>query len=199
MTAPDSIGFECHIDVQGQALHVNYTVRNAGGREIALLNRIRTTRLDGSPVYAAENVYIERDDVTLVVRKTALALPEGLAAAEAVVPSVSRVPDGWEFSERLVLAVPVPVCHPFTRVLLADPPGAEVLADAPAECTAVRFLLEGFYVPAQMRFKPVSPAFPRIFAPWPPLPEVALRFTLRRDQILPAPLPVLAYRVVAPD
>lgn len=199
MTAPDRIDFECRIGVEGAALHVAYTVRNSSGREIALLNRIRTTRLDGSPVYAAESVYIERDAATLVVRKTALALPEGLAAAEAVVPSVSRVPDGWEFAERFALPVPVPVCHPFVRVMLADPPGVEVLADAPVECTTVRFLLEGFYVPAQMRFTPVSPAFPRIFAPWPPLPDPALRFTLRHDQVLPAPLPVLAYRVVPPD
>ena len=99
--------------------------------------------------------------------------------------------------EEVRLPVPVRVCHPYARALMAGAnPGADVNPEVPRGVRAVEVTLGAFPVTPEVTLIPVSPAFPTTFRPWPP--GHVRQVLLTRRVALPTEVVVLDYGVTKP-
>jgi hypothetical protein len=187
----------CNLRQEPGAIRLSYAVKNGSGAPIGLFNRIKGDYLDGRANLSPDVVYVDYLDGVLDLTKRVLPIPDGLKVSERLKPCVTRLEAGQEFKEEVVVPVPVEVTQPYRRALLAGKnSGADVLADKPVQAQAVLFSLGVFPITAEMRFMPVSPAYPGIF--WAPSQASAEQVVLTHRTKLAAPLTVLDYRVVPP-
>jgi hypothetical protein len=187
----------CTLRQEPGAIRLSYAVKNGSGASIGLFNRIQGEYLDGRANLTSDVVYVDYLDGVLELAKRVLPIPEGLKVPEKLKPHVIRLEAGQEFKEEVVVPVPVAVLQPYRRALLAGKnSGADVLADRPVQAQAVLFSLGVFPITAEMRFMPVSPAYPKIY--WAPSQASAEQVVLSQRIKLATPLTVLDYRVVPP-
>jgi hypothetical protein len=195
-----AISLECTARAEGATLRVAYRVRNGERTDVGVFHRLPAVRLDGAHDLHPSCAYVALESGTLVLRKAVLVPPPGMHVNATQVPLAAKLAPGQTLAEEMVLPVPVPVCHPFVRAVLAAgaPSGGDVVARRPVTAAAVRFEIGVFTAAgdAPTQFLPVSPAFPDVFRPWPPGPAVAGQVILH--QTVPVQVQVLDYEVVPP-
>jgi hypothetical protein len=181
------------------ALRLSYVVRNDGDKELGLFNVLPDVEPDGTLALRASTAYVDIGEGTLHISKLVLPLPEGLRMAERPIPYVTRVPRGGEFTEEIVLRVPVSVNSPFRRASLeaSAPEGTEVIANAPAVATTVTLSIGAFVCEPTWKLIPLAPEFPDVYRIWPPGPAVDAQRILTLSWPGLEPVPVLDYAVVA--
>lgn len=183
-----AFSFRRHAD----RLEVGCRLANGRGEEVAVLDRIRGTAVDGAPTYAPDSVYVDLEGPLLRLTKGALPVPEGRFPSIYQIPDARLVPAGGTCELSFAVPIPVRVCNPFKRA-----GRGQVVASRPA---VAREVLVGVgIVPAGKScvFIRENPAFPDVVSVhWlDARPGVALedqslfseRFALEED------LPVLDY------
>lgn len=173
-------------------------VSNRSGTDYGLFARIPETFADGSLKLSPHTAYIAVADGVLVVGKYFLPIPEGLKVAERHIPLAVLIPNGSNWEEQIVLPIPVRVCQPYTRALLAGTsPGADVNPEQPKLVRMVRVVLGAFPITPEVILTPVSPAFPTVFEVWPPA-VADLQVLLDWELPTPSEVMVLDYGIQRP-
>jgi hypothetical protein len=192
-----NVALACTFRQEPAAIRLAYAVKNAGGAPVGLFNRIQARHLDGRLNLSPDVVYVDLVDGVLELAKRVLPLPEDLMLTERLLPRVTRLEAGQEFKEELLVPVPVAVKQPYRRALLAgENRDGDVVADKPDKAHTVLFSLGVFPITAEMKFRPVSPAYPTVF--WAPGSAAAEQVVLTHRTKLAAPLAVHDYRLVLP-
>jgi hypothetical protein len=174
-------------------------VRNATDTEYGLFARIPETFPDGCLRLSPHVAYVELADGVLRVAKCILPVPEGLNVAGRQAPLAVRVPAGAEWEEEIHLPIPVRVCHPYRRALIAaENPGADVNPQEPKAVKDVEVIFGAFPITPEVNLAPASPAFPTVFRVWPPGVAAARQVLLVRRLTTPAEVLVLDYGVTKP-
>ena len=190
----------CEIEPRPGALRLAYRIRNGGETMLGLFNRIATLRADGTQDFAPANAYVDLDGRTLRIRKQVLPVPPDLKMAGRQLPGVTVLDPGKVFEEGWSVDVPVRVCEPLQRALLAlRSAGGSVVADRPAEADSVELAIGVVEIDPGWRLDPISAAHPDIFQVWPPGQAAAAQQILLQRKELSPPIPVLDYRVVRGD
>jgi hypothetical protein len=194
MTAPKEPVLTVAARLLPDALILACRVRNPADTDWGLFARIKETFPDGSLKLSPDTAYVDLADGVLRVGKYILPVPEGLRVAERHAPLAVRVPAGAEWAEEIRLPIPVRVCQPYRRALLAAAnPGADVNPDEPHAVMKVEVTLGAFPVDSHVNLIPVSPAFPTVFRVWPP--GAIHQVLLTRQVATPAEVLVLDYGV----
>ena len=200
MTSSESeIYFDSVVSHSLTELRVAYEVRNNGLGAVGLFNRIQSMKLDGTASYAVANTYINFEDGVLDLSKMVLPIPEGLNMTARIAPFITYLQAGDSYQEEFRLMLPIEVCQPMRRVSLAmSAPGAEVVANVPAQAKIVKVSVGMFRSKADWQFTAVSPAHPGVYRVWPPGPPVDTQIILTKTFQLSTPIAVLDYGIVGP-
>ena len=186
--------FECRVKIEASELKVFYTIKNRTGDDLGIFNCIATTNLDGTINYSPNNVYVDLENSILLVRKMILPIPEGLNVAERMVPFVTVVRDGEEFNEAFSVAIPVKVCNPYKRALIAaKSPGAEVVPIEKKMATSIQVCIGVCSLGSDIKIYPVSRVYNDIFRIWPPGVCIDRQVVLSKKFDLEKPILVLDY------
>lgn len=200
MVSKNGLTMQLSITLSTKKMQISYRVQNSSGSSIGLFNRIMSTKLDDRPHFSTRSVYIDYEQPVLHLKKMVLPLPEGLAMSELILPLVSILENGEEFVEKFILPVPVAVCNPLDRAILAAAnPKAAIVANDMHDATAIRFSLGLFKVDQipNVQLLPFSPAFPTIFRVWPPGPAVDKQIILTDKIALDSPISVGVYDTIS--
>ena len=115
-----------------QSLTLACKVRAPTSVDYGVFHRIVDFYPDGAYRLSADTAYIEVVGDTLRIEKSCLAIPKELQVAEKSLPWAVKVPAGVEWEEEIRLTLPVRVCHPYRRAILAGKnPGADVNPEEP--------------------------------------------------------------------
>jgi hypothetical protein len=199
MTAPNEPVLTVTARLAPDALVLGCRVRNPTGTDYGLFVRIPETFPDGCLRLSPHVAYVELADGVLRVAKCILPVPEGLNVAGRLAPLAVRVPAGAEWEEEVHLPIPVRVCQPYRRALIAaENPGADVNPEEPRMTKTVEVVLGAFPITHEVNLAPVSPAFPTLFRVWPPGVAAARQVLLTRQVATPSEVLVLDYGVTKP-
>ncbi len=186
--------FDCKVKIEASEFKVFYTIKNHTGEDLGIFNRIPITNLDGTVNYSPDSVYVDLENSVLLIRKMALPIPEELSVAEHVVPFVTVVRDGAEYNESFSVPIPVKVCNPYTKALLAaKSPGSEIVAIEKKMATSIQVCIGVCSLGADIRIHPVSRVYTDIFRIWPPGVCVDRQVILSIKFDLEKPILVLDY------
>lgn len=178
------------------ALGLECRVENVSSTDWGLFARIHDTYSDGCLRLSPNAAYIEFVDGLLRVGRYVLPIPQGLQVAERIYPLAVRLLAGTTWEEEIRLTVPVRVCQPYKRALLAGANvGADVNPDQPKTAQKLELTLGAFPITEDVMLTPVSPAFPTIFDVWPPA-VFDSQVLLTRKLPLTPPVMVLDYGIV---
>lgn len=193
---------ELTIDVKivDERLDLRYTLRNRGSGAIGVYNRIRVPTIDGTTLYDPDAAYIAVTADEVHLQNVYLKIPAELAAAEKLIPEVSRLDAGGELKEHLSLPLPVRVLDPYRRALLAAraPSGAQVEPAKLVLAKSVRLTVGFFPILAGMKLTPVSPAWPEVYRVFPPSAAIDGQLFASATATTSHPVPVLDYDIVSP-
>jgi hypothetical protein len=193
MTDALKIAFECNIVMQGDRLGVAYRITNQCGSSIGILNGLSTIGLDDTLQFSPNHVYVEFKEGKLELKKCILSMPDDVKAAEQPIPYVTLLKDGGEFTETFFVPVPIQVCQPMIRATLVAP-DMDVAATDVKQASIVSLTIGIVQATSDLKFIPVSPAYPGLFRIWPP-PD-GRQILLSRDTRLESPIAVMDYKQI---
>ena len=193
MAATFAVDLAGKVAVTPAALEIVATLSNRGPADVGVFNRIPVTRGDGTMSVSPDVAYVELEGDTLLVRKMALPVPEGLTLAAYVPPYASRLAPGQVLTETIRLPRPVKVMQTFRRALIGT--GGEVVTDRPGSARTVT-VAYGLFPLAGVRLVPENPAHPEALTALPAGPAVTGQRVLSFSATLVEPIAVLDYRVV---
>jgi len=199
MASNEGLTMELSVAVNDNSLEIEYWLHNASGASFGVYDRIMSIGIDDSPRFLPENVYVDFEDPVLHLRKMAIPIPEGLAMSEVVPPLVSILDKGAEVHEKFTLPVPVAVCNPYKRAMLAGAaPDAAIIANKPASASSIQLSLGVFnaHEIQNVHLLPFSPAYPTVFRVWPPGPPIDHQIILAKKIDLHTPIAVGDYAAI---
>ena len=196
VTAPLSVAFDCSLAVSPEALELRLEVVNNGPVEVAVLDRLRMPRPDGTVEFPSDAAYVTLEGGVLVVRRRILTPLPGRRPPPGYEPAyASRLGPGQRASAVLRFGLPLLVLDPLRAAALAE--GGQVAAARPATATALAVEVGVLAMKETLQFHAEHPAFPDVFTVFPAGQALAAQQVLTRSPPLPRPIPVLDY-LVAP-
>jgi hypothetical protein len=110
------VTLETNIGLRGDALSVEYRVKNNSPKPIYLFNVLWEFSPEGKYVRDRHDVYaVLKDDGTLHLAKEAAPLPKNKRVELRIVPFTTRVDAGKDFTEKFDLSLPVSEYNPYFR------------------------------------------------------------------------------------
>lgn len=184
-----TVQFDCTYNITPHHLEVRGVLANQGREDVGIFNQIRTTLPDGTTLFSPDVAYVELEEGTLLVRKMALPIPQGLNMAAYIPPLTSRLAAGSSHRETGRLPIPVKVMQPFRRALL----DGQVTAARPAEAQELTVSFGVFTIEGTLQLVARDPAHLDAYTVVPPGPAVDGQEVLSQSFRLKSPLPVLDY------
>ncbi len=193
----ENMSFACNVKIVASSLEICYTFVNNADSDAGIFNVIPTPKPDGTSSFNPENAYIDLENSILHIRKTALAVPEGLQVAERIVPLVTVLHKGESFTEKFSIDLPIEVCNPYRRGLLGVLcPDGEVVPIAKKTTRRIQVSIGMFKLTPDIKLHEVVCGNADIYRVWPPGVCVERQAIFSKSFELEKPLQVLDYECV---